>query len=554
MLISELKSFLSKMYNNTEKAKTVLIEGKWGCGKTYTIRDYLKNRKRPANVIYLSLFGLCSSEEILLHLAEQLDSSAIASFGHSFVVRPSLEQKPYNETLIIFDDLERIDEKLNYSTVYGIVDSLMMLGFKVLCVSCERKDGARKEYSLFKEKTFDLSFVVEPDKKTCEKMLGGEIIVTDSILESANNNLRSLKRAKHCFDALLEQIKIRKMESFFKQLAISKNDYFEYIVLAERCYYSSNTNDPIFDNENNEFAQIHYNEDVLRFDGTLIANEIYELKSRRTDLSMDRVRDLIDYLRTSDFDLYFSHYYNVQKDTIFDKNPILRSEPFLLDDDEKERYAETFLSTIDYLDFDNPSHRNALMTFLKSSINKISESTKEKLLDALTKKVSKEAENEIIDYGHFVPDNKELHTFLQTLRYRLDNKRTLNKIKEMSESISKSDYAQLLLFLRNSKYSTDYSQVSLLKALQDKGFGLPDLSETLDYSAWTYCHEMAKLVSGSDYEKSFVEALEKQCNNHPSSVSVRERCNALVRYNLKEKYEDFFKKCPLLVARAKVKI
>lgn len=552
MLITELRTFLSRLYDDTEKAKTVLIEGKWGCGKTYVIRDYLKKRKTPANIIYLSLFGLSSSEELLLHLADELDSSTIASFGNSFVVIPSLEEQEYNETLIIFDDLERVDENLSYSSIYGIVNSLMMLGFKVLCVSCERKDKMKRDYFLFKEKTFDLFFTVEADKKSCEDMLGKTIKITDSMIKSANENLRTLKRAKLVYDKLTKKIAKRQID-FFEKVGISKDDYFEHIILAERCYYSSNEEEPDFNTNNNEFSQISYNEDLHRFKSVSIANEIYSLKSTRAALSLDIVRDLIDYLRTEDFDKYFSKYHMVYQDEVFDSEPILKKEPFLLSDSEKKKYSKAFLSSIGKFNFDDPAHFNVLISFLKNSIKTISNKEKEKLLNSLVKRMSKSVEERVADEILFSPERKELVDFIRTLQGKAISRRTAQKSDELLDSIKRKDYKSLSSIIEKSKNSTEISKKMILDVLKKEDFALPDFSETTDYLTWKYCHEIAKFVSGTDFEDAFIEVLEKQCRNRPHSLSVREKCNALVKYNLDHTYVDFSKKYPIVPRRANPK-
>ena len=53
--IDELTNLLDKEFINVYK--NILINGSWGIGKTYFVKEYLKNKK---NIIYTQLFGIDS--------------------------------------------------------------------------------------------------------------------------------------------------------------------------------------------------------------------------------------------------------------------------------------------------------------------------------------------------------------------------------------------------------------------------------------------------------------------------------------------------------------
>ena len=62
MKVTDLNRILLEFYNNQIIGKAILIDGKWGCGKTYQIKEFLK--EHVENCHYLSLFGLESIDEI----------------------------------------------------------------------------------------------------------------------------------------------------------------------------------------------------------------------------------------------------------------------------------------------------------------------------------------------------------------------------------------------------------------------------------------------------------------------------------------------------------
>ncbi len=68
MNIDELKNLLDKQF--IEVYKNILINGDWGIGKTYFIKEYLKDKN---NTIYIQLFGIDSIENLKLNLYMQIN-------------------------------------------------------------------------------------------------------------------------------------------------------------------------------------------------------------------------------------------------------------------------------------------------------------------------------------------------------------------------------------------------------------------------------------------------------------------------------------------------
>jgi Cdc6-like AAA superfamily ATPase len=72
---SQIGSILDDFSVDSE-SKSILIEGPWGCGKTYQIKEFIKGKKHNSRpkYYYLSLFGYESVDEIntaLYHLIYQ---------------------------------------------------------------------------------------------------------------------------------------------------------------------------------------------------------------------------------------------------------------------------------------------------------------------------------------------------------------------------------------------------------------------------------------------------------------------------------------------------
>ena len=49
-----------EQYRNSDMDRAILLDGAWGSGKTYFVRNYLEGKSK---YIYLSAFGLKNSSE-----------------------------------------------------------------------------------------------------------------------------------------------------------------------------------------------------------------------------------------------------------------------------------------------------------------------------------------------------------------------------------------------------------------------------------------------------------------------------------------------------------
>lgn len=73
MNIVKINEVLENFIMNKE-TKSILIDGPWGCGKTYQINEFMKKfiNNKTNKIYYLSLFGLESIDEIHTTLYYQL--------------------------------------------------------------------------------------------------------------------------------------------------------------------------------------------------------------------------------------------------------------------------------------------------------------------------------------------------------------------------------------------------------------------------------------------------------------------------------------------------
>ena len=151
-----ITNYLYKYVNNPDPQYTVMLKGKWGCGKSFFIQRWLKEYKEKVaddelvlEPIYVSLYGLKETSQItnaidkvlhpILHSKGAEFTKKLFKFAGKIAFRTSLDwnkdesgnvsfestldslsvfatkdQSVVKSKLIVFDDLERclIDMKL----------------------------------------------------------------------------------------------------------------------------------------------------------------------------------------------------------------------------------------------------------------------------------------------------------------------------------------------------------------------------------------------------------------------------------------------------------
>jgi len=214
----------------------VLIDGEWGSGKTFFVKNYLQNTQwkfwEETKLINISLFGLSSTEQIdeqiYQHLHPILSSKPI-KFGATILkgaarlgLKVDLDEdgKPdgtininFNEFLpdkdigdksskkqivFIFDDLERTN--INIKTLLGYINTLIeQLKFKVIIIADqnnitnnEEEKSKKTEYNKFKEKMIGKTFKVTYDFESSLKEFTKLATNSKTILRENSSNIKRI--------------------------------------------------------------------------------------------------------------------------------------------------------------------------------------------------------------------------------------------------------------------------------------------------------------------------------------------------------------------------
>lgn len=193
-----MKEMILGYLNDYAIKKAILINGEWGSGKTYYIKKFLDETKnnsvyeKYSKTIMLSLFGINSIEEIdknlrmkkiiseysnktknkleflsknINNFIEMLDISS--SFKFNIDLNNIGNFINYNQSLIIFDDLERCS--INIIDLIGFINNLVENEeCKVIVIANENEINTnfKPKFEKYKEKIFSMTLNFKNDFKT----------------------------------------------------------------------------------------------------------------------------------------------------------------------------------------------------------------------------------------------------------------------------------------------------------------------------------------------------------------------------------------------------
>ena len=526
MIVSDLKYFFKDFCKETLQPKAILVDGRRGCGKTYNTKQFIRDNK--ANAIYLSLFGINNCSEIVLKLSEYLDSTYIVQIDNHFLLKDIFNDCEYNNVIVVFDDLERIESSIGYSEVFSLVDKLKRLGFMVICI-CDSLGIDDSGFNEFKEKTFDDIIEVESDNSLISTITGLEINIEESLLKTVNHNWRIIQKGKIYYDSICEEFQKNNCD-FSEAMNFSNDILFRCIVLATKCVYSNRTN---HDELNDDYQKITYEDDEKKY-GTFVANELNFLFSEGKENSNLKklVRLFISAIKNHDYYSIVLYSKPIVNDSLLDKYPY-NKEIFYLDDETYTEYKERFLQDINEFDFSNKNQ----LRILESVINNYYDDLKDDEMELIIKRML------------LTMDSIKINIFIERLNIlQTDTSFKINKFKtklaeellkhndnllceKIKNSIDEKDYDTLTSILFDNRWASDEKKGIILNVFKGKSYGLPNLAKEIDNSSWTYCHEIAKYVSNTAYENSFIQCLKEQCSKS-NSLQLRRRCKALTKYNL----------------------
>ena len=259
-----ISKYLSKYIINPDPRYAVMLKGKWGCGKSFFVQNWIKDyqvgtKKGDAVLepIYVSLYGLKETSQITEAIDRALrpflyskgaewakkiykiagkiifktsfdldkdgteDLSVDATLDSLSLLASRNNDSEFGTKIIVFDDLERclIDMKLLLGYINGFVEHGAC---HVIIVGDEtHTTGNSKEQFLeFKEKTIGREFEIMPDVKAAiNSFLTDDIPIAKWLNDQQNfildcfeatqcNNLRLLRQCLYDFSTLYDELDV----------------------------------------------------------------------------------------------------------------------------------------------------------------------------------------------------------------------------------------------------------------------------------------------------------------------------------------------------------
>lgn len=239
----QIKHYISK--GNAEYA--LLLIGKWGCGKTYYIKNLVKEIK-GVKMVYYSLNGVTSVSEVLNSillelistetikkgimtgrkisgtiseiiteksdigkLAIKLGASAVTYLIDKYI--KNFQKQGGKNLVLVLDDLERISGNIDITDLLGVIHTKFSLnGIKVIYIADNREIKDEESFEKEKEKNIRRTISFSYDKHALYKsFLEDADIFSDDFLMDLENvfneeqeNLRTIQFCLDCYKDLLD--------------------------------------------------------------------------------------------------------------------------------------------------------------------------------------------------------------------------------------------------------------------------------------------------------------------------------------------------------------
>ena len=557
MKSNELSGHLDNLLSTTN-FRSILIDGHWGCGKTYEIQKYIKNNRKKC--IYVSLFGLESIDEINTEIYKQshkhriqlakistLLSKAFSPVNYvgniadalAFQLNDINTSKIKKAKIIFLDDLERLSERIEYRDLVGYINNLFMCEVRVVClVSLEALNNKTRaeDFLEFREKVFD----------TCLSINGVSLDVFDNLFKDFKipncelvyplfeNNIRMAKNVSLFYKDVVKQIK----SQIPSKTKLDEYELLKVCTYTVLCVVHYNKNRPSFNED--IYPKLYYNDKCKKY-GENIANGLVNFFSptqedKNNNYLKIYVEPLIDYFLYREFD-DFANLIRINDSEAVD---ILEQHPFYLSEDNKGKYFEKLKKSILESESWDNKFENCVRYLYSDTDFELSDDEIKKLARLQLRSNQDIFVDETTISLHYFPEGivnseKRIH-FIDV--YQKEYKKA--SFEDLSENFSKAindkDYGIAIDLLDKMQF---YNNVMTKQLLLDNSFFINDLSGDISESLWTFYHKVAKVaykLELKDQYKTTIKISFKESTIKNSTLKTR--LWALVYYNVDNTFKQ----------------
>ena len=560
--------------------RSVLIDGPWGCGKTYQVKKYIeKNINTELKIHYISLFGVENIDEIntklyqlihprlfktkqVAHYGLNIISKAISPIpivgGASGVVDAlefainDLPNKDISQNrIIVFDDLERIDSKLSYIALLGYMNSLFLSQTRIICLcsSGNISTNKKEDFHDFKEKIFDRMHVID---ESDEDIIMGyfsnpQVKDLSSMIGEFENNLRQAQKTALFFS---EIIKYSEKKEYILNEKITDCQLVRSCNQAIKICFDQNEK-PDYANQSNDKSiyEFSYNQDSKEL-GENIANGIHKLLRSKNSTIIDPtiqsyseniIKSLIHIFLFKNFILFDNIF--KPKVTKISEEDFLDNEVYYLSDEGKHNYVTEFLKRLNEgkLVFDRINNQR-FADIIRYTNYQFADLEISQIIDIMFEQ-SNDNNGPFMDVGdsiisqiRSVPGTRDYSTigkWVIAIETKRKNEVIKSKIEKLKYSFDHKSFAGMDSFVDGLEMNSITHDSSEIKDfIVNNDFLLPDLSANMTHHEWGYSHRMAKYAKSIDESQKFIKVAVKECQKNPENSSLFDRFNSLILYNI----------------------
>lgn len=241
----------------------ILIDGSWGVGKSYAIKEVLDNNNYSCNI---SMFGLKDAQEIYHEVLFQLAMrdkngfkiiiSKAKDVGAAItnkiaVIKKVIESlvkekelflnisKNFNDFhFIVIDDLERMNDNIRLEEVFGVIDELKRCNYvKVILVANTKEMSQKERFDKYSEKVIDRTYYIteRPEKVDWAKLRIHHGFITEFLSKHHVKNLRTLQKAQNLYDDVRLKLKDGYRDEFYDEIRLAC--YAIVVETIDKLYY-----------------------------------------------------------------------------------------------------------------------------------------------------------------------------------------------------------------------------------------------------------------------------------------------------------------------------
>lgn len=572
MKIEDIKPTLLSFLNQDDSYTSILIDGKWGCGKTTQVRECI-NEIDSKDIIYVSLFGVKNGDELsscyhsvgkiakIIGNAASIGLSAIPIVGPGISGSLSNVLDQYNDSkkikkkkIFVFDDLERVDESMSLTSLLGFFNNLMLNDCKVLCMSAldEISDKAKRvDFDRFVEKAFDRVYHIDenPDEIFEKIFAKYEIKNVKEISKGFNGNIRLAKRTALLFKSADDKANSLKDDGHDFYQKHTKEELLNSAMLAIRILYVNHEDLSFNKDEQKSYQYMLLSEYSNYFGEKISLNYLKEFIDKKFVLEefeggslYSLTRDLIHIEMFNNYDYFEQDCRIVSLNNGSGEDSLLNTSFYYLNDKDKRAYFDLL----------NASVKNKAVKIDSALIVKIGEictyssmAFSNDIIDLITDEIADqvlqgntETFEKAKEHYFYVSSKKSGGINYVELIYNKaktiidDSERAIIE-KEILNAYRSNNYKYLLDMYYDFAEGKLYSQRKIYASFTIKNdFFLPRLENSITHHQWSYCHELARYCKAADISDNLINYLKAYCKAFPDEESLKDKAFAMILYNI----------------------